>query len=484
MTNTADYEDDESNLIKSNTQTLLGFESADSKIPFVDPKANNRHDESDDGDTSDALLQHGGITMMGFAQNQSINNDNQYQLNQNIMLFGKILQYDKATKSYSLELQPNSSTSNPSQKYVVKIPSQFIHSKPPTIKSKTTVYIPVDTIESKDDSSDDNIDTDVVLAEYDSNTETQSTIKHTENRKDITLVNDKHYDIRKNLKCILCLYASDAMNIETDPDMFIIQKTYRNVFESSRPIGDICDNMFRIDPFGDGKVLSNNKDEEIVSVKNLVKYDETLGIYYHEIGAAYSRPGANQIFFTPKFKWPKEYYSMVIWVDWKNKYNLGITNTILTTFDSLKDAPIYVDSNGHIGVHSNQGNQALMHYKVKSGWNFVVALGSRGHTTFYVGDLHVKPVVIGSVNRSICGRYTQRIGECDQGPGKCGYIGVFDGLLREDEIQELYYETMSEMSGTWNEKMVKKISSLLLKFCDNIQDIALTIVKYAKCTKF
>ncbi len=332
------------------SQTLLGFESVNSNLSFIngisvtDPKTDDEEDNNpiqtsitmmgfaqNHNDETD-LIKDTSITMMRFAQNEG--NDSEYQTKQNVMLFGKILQYDSISKSYSIQLKPNSSSStvNSSELFTIQIPSQFIHSIPDT----SNVDYNIDDIDDIDDMDNmDGID-----------------IKHTENQNDIMLETKKYryYEMRKHLKCILCLYASDAMNIEVDHNIY-------NIYQPTRAIGDICDDMFRISPFGNNnKVLSNNTNDKIKSVKKLVKYGKIIrgNIYYYQLGDRNSNP-QNQLFFTPKFKWP-DIYSMVIWVKWKDDYKeLIALNSVLTTFDSNESAPIYVDIEKHIGCHSIHG---------------------------------------------------------------------------------------------------------------------------------
>merc|ERR1712048_525164 len=117
----------------------------------------------------------------------------------------------------------------------------------------------------------------------------------------------------------------------------------------------------------------------------------------------------NQIIFTPKFKWPAYKYSIAIWVNWKNDYNtirgkMNSLHTILTTFDSENNAPIYVSNRGHIGCHSVDGKEVILDsngiikdYVVQNGWNLVIALGAKNESRFYVGNLLDAPKFIGSV---------------------------------------------------------------------------------------
>ncbi len=116
-------------------------------------------------------------------------------------------------------------------------------------------------------------------------------------------------------------------------------------------------------------------------------------------------------------------------------------------------------------------------------WNFVVALGSMNKTVFYIGGLNETPKLIGTVKNSISGLETERIGEQDQGPGKLAFVAVYDGHLNVDEMNELYYESMSEIGGTWTEKQMKEIKRLILSFCEEIEDIAMLTMQYAKYTQ-
>eukprot|EP01083_Nonionella_stella_P311054 1107683_1 len=166
-----------------------------------------------------------------------------------------------------------------------------------------------------------------------------SCMKHTANQTEIALHHESNHYIRKDLKCILSLYASDATHLEYDKELDTIQRFYHNVYESSKPIGDICDGLFRTSPaaFEEHKVLSSIMNDEIISVKQLLKHDEGNNIYYYHLGCKETNP-ANQLFFTPKLKWPSIKYSVALWVNWDNDYYRGVLDdeqhldTVLTTF--------------------------------------------------------------------------------------------------------------------------------------------------------
>eukprot|EP01084_Bolivina_argentea_P167977 291409_1 len=108
--------------VKQHSQTLLGFENENNTVSFI----NNINANNTDSDDDNQPLRT-GITLMGFAQNEN-HEKPQYSINQDIMLFGKILQYNKHSKSYSIQLQSNST--NSSQPYTIQIPKEYIHSKP------------------------------------------------------------------------------------------------------------------------------------------------------------------------------------------------------------------------------------------------------------------------------------------------------------------------------------------------------------------
>eukprot|EP01083_Nonionella_stella_P286888 976469_1 len=344
-----------------------------------------------DFENIDVSVPASSVTLMGLATKEHKSHP-LYQPNQGVQLLGTILHYDPLTQAYSVQLRPN--TSNETSQlhtYTIQIPSEYIH---------------------------------ILESDHD-----LSCVKHTANQNEITLNKESSHNIRNGLKCILSLYASDAIHLEYGE------------METSKPTGDICDGMFRRSPFENLKVLSNIVDDDVISVKQLVQHDEVNDIYFYHLGCKETKPD-NQVFLTPKLKWPNSKYSFALWVYWGNDYALLTCSPHLikqlTTFDSSHYAPIYVDDRGHLGCHSGGQGDTVTTYTVENGWNFVhvIALGSTNKTTFYVGNLTNPPQMIGSVRYSVCGQETERIGEQDQGPGKLAFVTLLDGHLDDDEMTQ------------------------------------------------
>ena len=76
------------------------------------------------------------------------------------------------------------------------------------------------------------------------------------------------------------------------------------------------------------------------------------------------------------------------------------------------------------------------------------------------------------------------MGERKQGPGKLGFAAVFDGHLTVGEMRELYFESQSEMQGTWTVQQMGEVEAILMTFCGRVAEIVRVTVQYAKYTKF
>lgn len=225
---------------------------------------------------------------------------------------------------------------------------------------------------------------------------------------------------------------------------------------------------FRISPFV-ADTVSNDTNQ---IVNDLVEYDEENNIYYYHLGSKQQSAKMQQLFFfTPRLVWP-EFYTLILWIKWDDNQN----KHCLTTFDSMNDVPVFVNSKNELGCASGEhGWKSLNNYTIKlNQWQFIVAFGgNKGQTTFYIGDLDSLPLYIGKVESDISNKSTLRIGNMNQGPGKLGSVLLYEGHLNMDIITDKYYETILEMGEPWTIQKKNQYKKELLSFVEieSISDI-------------
>eukprot|EP00483_Globobulimina_turgida_P004289 UN04298 len=148
-------------------------------------------------------------------------------------------------------------------------------------------------------------------------------------------------------------------------------------------------------------------------------------------------------------------------VEWQKNCNQ------LTTFDSSRDSPIYVNANKQLGCASHKhGWKSLDYYIEYDKWQFVVAFGGDSKTKFYIGDRDNLPQYLGSVNGDIGGSETKRIGHLYQGPGKLGALIVYEGYITLDKVTDIYFQSLLDIGkpgGVGKRKAFKKILVLFIR---------------------
>merc|ERR1712130_183366 len=100
---------------------------------------------------------------------------------------------------------------------------------------------------------------------------------------------------------------------------------------------------------------------------------------------------------------------------------------------------------------ASEGGWVSDDYKIETDadqWSFVVAMGGNGCTNIFVGDFgeDAVPKQVASVKSDIARKVTWRIGNESQGPGKVANILVFDGHLKEHELESVYYQSKNELN--------------------------------------
>lgn len=272
-----------------------------------------------------------------------------------------------------------------------------------------------------------------------------------------------NYESSKNINCIVSMFACDYMHYSNKKTKKHNEQKLMN---------------FRLSPFD----VSYAKSKIKQSLNELVCYDHVELIDYNnnyniiaylDIGT--ERYNNKSLYFeTSSFEWPSPRYSLLLWVD----FDLQNGNNLITTFDSSGNAPVYVNEKRNIGCafrakgDINNGLDSwkcINDYQVEKGWNFVYCESGNMNSTFSIGNLNLKPEIIGSVECDICSEITCRFGNDMQGPGKVACIMVFDEHLNEKEIENVYYETRNEILVKWNNKQMNIIRKCLTKYIAVVQ---------------
>mmetsp|Transcript_55027 Transcript_55027/g.87829 ORF Transcript_55027/g.87829 Transcript_55027/m.87829 type:complete len:274 (-) Transcript_55027:310-1131(-) len=246
---------------------------------------------------------------------------------------------------------------------------------------------------------------------------------------------DKETAATSKTAAVLCLYASDSVVSDNE----LAKALY-----------------LRHSPFSSD--VTHNKGNQ-VTMKQLLRHDETDNVYYFPVGV----PPERLAFNTSHWEWPQR-YTVIMWLRWKRN------SSCITTFDSSSNTPIY-GTYGQLGCASSSQWLTLDNYRMTyDSWQFVAVFGGDGKSTFYVGDLSKEPENIGSVQCCISGKTTYRIGNGSQGPGDIACIYVFDRHVAMEELTEIYKDSIITMGEHWSKHEVELIRQMLAKHLE-IDDI-------------
>eukprot|EP01084_Bolivina_argentea_P124533 220667_1 len=265
----------------------------------------------------------------------------------------------------------------------------------------------------------------------------------------------------------------------------------------------------RITPFCDNTdVVPIKFNKKYKHLATEVQFDNSThnlhGIYYYNIGIGTNKKWhwRDALYFnTPQFKWPK-LYSLILWIKWSSLVHMHIT------FDSAEYAPIIMSHKKILGVaasYENGGWKKLIlnnctenikeDFSFLDGWLFVVGIGgcdsnsnTEHCTQFYIGDMDNVPKHIGSVPADISGLNTNRIGngnEHRQGPGPIASILVFDKHLNIQQLNDIYFETKTEIGMNWTNNELCLIKQYFLKYLnvESVIDIIFTYIRFKTYTK-
>lgn len=296
----------------------------------------------------------------------------------------------------------------------------------------------------KDQSSDEEDDIEFIdLIENDTNHKDDS------QSKDVTPITIHKQDINphSNDSMIFCFYPVDVLHNQHDTESVAV----------------------RASPFDSDSLSLVRSDNPMTPTSFIVQHDESNHIYYLPFGV----PPCFLEIATPNWKWPDR-YTIMLWVRWKEG------RSILSTFDSHYHTPIYIEysrlgcsGKNALGVTVRKVSSCKVLY---GKWQCVIAQGGNHETTFFVGDLQTVPECIGFVECDVVGQQTERFGTASwggQGPGDVGCAMVFDRMLSDNEIEELYEDSKVEMEGAcWTKEEAESVKEVLMAFVDGINEIA------------
>lgn len=220
-----------------------------------------------------------------------------------------------------------------------------------------------------------------------------------------------------------------------------------------------------------------------------VQCEYTTNIYFITLGSSNQQieNPSLQLFFRTSlnFRWPEK-YCIILWIKWDE---LPVFDS-LVTFDSLEYSPLIV-YNRKLGVRSKEKSRTVLStsYDIEYNvWSFVCVLGEENRSSFFVGtafnDSHkssnsfTTPKYVGSVENSICGQDTIRIGDCGRGPGKMACLKVYNYHLTVEAMTHMYWQTKCEMADQWTIANIQQIKYLLFSEYFPLPSVINLIVQY------